>query len=145
MNKIKHYITDNALELRTFSKSISTVVVNNLIQKTELKFKAKFIAIKKVRHLSSWLMFWFNNIVKRLRDSGLIKNQIHDAISSIVNAGPLLVHDRRLLLEVTYCHWSRPFLIYILLLYYISYLYIYKYFRHSGNYLVVDKRAWKVT
>ena len=53
MNKIKHYITDNALELRTFSKSIFTVVVNNLMQKTELKFKAKFIAIKKVRHLSS--------------------------------------------------------------------------------------------
>ena len=38
MNKIEHNITDNALEVRTFSKSISTVVVNNLIQKTELKF-----------------------------------------------------------------------------------------------------------
>ena len=50
MNKIEHNITDNALEVRTFSKSISTVAVNNLIQKTELKFKAKFIAIKKVRH-----------------------------------------------------------------------------------------------
>ena len=69
MNKIEHNITDNALEVRTFSKSISTVVVNNLIQKTEMKFKAKFIAIKKVRHLSSLLMFWFNNIVKSLRDS----------------------------------------------------------------------------